>query len=197
MPGVHREMQPTSIALIGAPFTGKTELGVALSEALPGSFNLPEYARAYIETYGPPEHPAEQLYMVERAADIERSVGHLYPYVIIDSPVPVYAIYGAWFVELSGSDKKLDALRDAFNKAAVKYANSYDLVYFLPASEIDYTLDDMDKVRALSPPEREEIGDRLREFCVSHVEEYRVLKGPVTDRVAQIQKDIAILKRGK
>lgn len=183
-------MQPTSIALIGAPFTGKTELAVALQERLAGSFRLPEYARAYIETYGAPEHPAEQLYMLDRMSDVERTIPHLYKYVIIDSPVPTYATYGAWMTAHLTTEKSR-AYNSTFQRAAVRHANAYDFVYFLPASEVEYTPQNMDAVRTLSPQERSDIGHLLREFCAEHVARYTVLTGDTASRVDRIIQDIA------
>jgi len=185
-------MARIKIALLGAPFTGKTELTSALAEALPRSFGLPEYAREYIEKYGPPEHIVEQMYMLEKMAQIERSIGDLYPYVIIDSPLPVYALYGTHFYQ-SKTGKKAVEFREEFRKLAVRHANDYDLCYLLPCSEVEYTLKNMDSVRALKPDERNAVGVMLREFCASHVSNYVVLRGSVEDRVKRILEDISKL----
>lgn len=174
-------MQATSIALVGAPYTGKTELATALCESLSNCFRLPEYARVYIDRFGPPKHPAEQMLMLRTNLEAEESLGRLFSYNIIDSPTFVYAIYGMELTTRSSANKYAAFYRE-FKQSAVRYANLADLTVFLSCADIPYTEDNMDDIRQLTPYERLAMDKMLNEHLVQHVEDYVKPRGTVEQR---------------
>lgn len=179
-------MTPITIALVGAPCTGKTELADALCARLPGVHRMPEYARTYISTYGAPEHPAEQMLMFRTCLQAESSLAEIYPVSVIDSPSFVYALYGKYITDRDRTKDKHRAFSDAFADVAERYANIHTLCVYTPTEDVTYTEAEMDAVRWLAPVEREELATRLLEFLAANVNEYVHARGTTENRVNSV-----------
>nr|WP_316639301.1 ATP-binding protein [uncultured Roseateles sp.] len=108
--------KPLLIAIVGAESTGKTQLSLALREALIESTGLrcavvPEYLRTWCETEGRTPRPHEQATIAEHQITLIDGAAATHDLVLCDTTPLMTAVYS----ELLFQDRSLHALGQAFH----------------------------------------------------------------------------------
>lgn len=123
-------MKIRSIGLISAPSAGRSVLGRYAAERT-GIPILHGYAETFINEFGPIEHPAEQLVVLERAKGLEEAYMRLNARALVETPAPLYAIHGLNMVT-GKTDPRSLRYKEEFIRWRDSSVTQYDILIYLP-----------------------------------------------------------------
>ena len=127
-----------TIGICGAPSSGKTTVSQLLrwkiQEVAPVSREVPrEYARHYMEKYGPIENIHQQLLIYDGQTKLEKQIRNTYDMTISDSPRFLSYIYSKSFYNYKNKHERASLVR--IYELALESLEDYDAIYLLPPSK--------------------------------------------------------------
>jgi len=169
------------IGFVGAPSTGKTTLARAVANevglrGLAVEF-VSEYARTYIQRYGPIESVSEQLVIFDgqaRREDDARSTGA--DYVIAETPVFTGYAYGLEKMSASAKDTRV---LQVVHRLILERLRLYHRVYYIP---IELPLQ-RDGTRSETEETRRRLDARLRASLELWAPSFVTVRGDLKDRM--------------
>lgn len=125
------------VAFSGIPSTGKTSIARALAaffkktETVKNIELITEYARTYIENFGPMETIWEQYKVLDKQTDKENQVPKQTDLLITDSPLPLAFLYVLDLRKDTAKDSMV--VDDMFHKInSLNRPRRYDIIFHLP-----------------------------------------------------------------
>lgn len=183
------------IGFVGGPSTGKTTLARAVANALGLQRHsvefVPEYARNYIQRFGPIESVWEQLVIFDNQARREDdAIGTGADFVIAETPTFTGYAYGRMMTDSSPKETKVLHM---LHRWTMQRLLMYDHIFYVPL-EIPWQTDG---VRGADEAVRAEIDQRLRGVLDLWFSSYVTVHGTVEARAAQVLASIESTKDQK
>lgn len=178
-------MKGLRVGICGPPSAGKTTMANRLRRLIYSNCEcVKEYARHYIERYGPPTEVSEQMWILDGQKKWEDQAAKTYEVVISDSPLFLSYIYGRMLADVK--DRKGRGFLVRLYELAIEGAQSYDVVYILPPRAVR-----SDGVRTQSDEDSKNIYDLIKSFCDDHrIEYHKVPAGGYDEQAEWVAKHL-------
>lgn len=157
------------VGFTGIPSTGKTSIARALAaffkktEDVKNLELIAEYARTYIENYGPMETIWEQYKVLDKQLDKENRVPKHTDLLITDSPLPLAFLYVLDLRKDTAKDSMV--VDDMFHKInSLNRPRRYDIIFHLPPT-IEVVNDGVRPEKHCDPVWRAEADSSLIFIC--------------------------------
>lgn len=171
------------IAVISGPGTGKTTLCKEVDNILglmgKNSGLCLEFARTYVNRFGPPANVFEQFVVYQGQKRREDDLARC-EYIICDNATFLCYVYATFNIDFR-NDKERYALNELYNMA-LKDMFSYDEIFYIPR---EFSLS-RDGTRYQGEEEALLVDEKIRAFLLFHNLPYTTVKGTVRERCATI-----------
>lgn len=163
------------IALTGPESSGKTTLGIALSDHLEGTF-FPEYARTYLENLDREYTQADLDFICEgHLSQFEQSQDEIQ---LVDSDFIVLKVW---------SEVKYESVSERISSAVE--ANHFDL-HILCVPDIPWEYDPQRE----HPNQREELFELYKQELIRSKKDFIIVSGSMEDRIRKSCETIAAIQ---
>ena len=167
-------MSKIRIGICGPPCSGKTTIAQLLKWKLREITNLTrevprEYARHYMEKYGPVNNIYQQLLIYDGQTKLEKQINQNYDITISDCPRMLSYIYAKHHFKYQ--DPQDHAVLTRLYELAIECIADYNIIFLLFPLEKFET----DAIRCYNNKKPQEIYDDIKNFLLTHCKNITIL----------------------